>query len=212
MRTMILQIDDWRLKIGVTLRRPIRTGTREGRAVRQEKRGHMTWGSRTIAAIVGAALVGVVASAQTPDTRAGAAAIMKADRDFNQALAERNLARFLSFVAEAATFGGGTRSEVHGRDAVSKDWAPFFAADGPKLAWTPTKGEVIGGGDLGYTVGTWELRAPIKPAANVANGSNGASTGPAGVTRGNYLTVWKKQADGAWQAVFDTGSTFPSTK
>jgi hypothetical protein len=33
-----------------------------------------------------------------------------------------------------------------------------------------------------------------------------------GVTRGNYLTVWKKQADGAWQAVFDTGSTFPPTK
>lgn len=163
----------------------------------------MACGSRTIAAIVGAALVGVVAYAQTPDARTGAAAIMKADRDFNQTLADRNLARFLSFVAETATFGGGTPSEVHGRDGVSKEWAPFFAADGPKLTWSPTKGEVIGAGDLGYTVGTWELRAPV---------GNGGTSVQVGVTRGNYLTVWKKQADGAWQAVFDTGSTFPPAK
>ena len=32
---------------------------------------------------------------------------------------------------------------------------------------------------------------------------------PPTVTRGNYLTVWKKQADNTWLVVFDTGSTFP---
>jgi ketosteroid isomerase-like protein len=148
--------------------------------------------------LVAGALPGIVlVRAQTPNAQAGAAAIMQADRDFNQAVADRDLARFLSFVAEAATFGGGTSEEIHGREAVAKEWAPFFQADGPKLKWTPTKGEVIGAGDLGYTVGTWERR--------VANASGGQPT----VTRGNYLTVWKKQADHTWVVVFDTGSTIP---
>jgi len=149
-----------------------------------------------IFAIAACATVGV--RAQTPDAQAGAAAIMKADRDFNQAVADRDLTRFLSLVADTATFGGGTSSEIHGRAAVAKEWAPFFQADGPKLTWTPTKGEVIGAGDLGYTVGTWERR--------VAS----AAGGPPTVTRGNYLTVWKKQADNTWLVVFDTGSTFPT--
>ena len=127
-----------------------------------------------------------------------AAAIMKADADFNQALADRDLKRFLSFVGEPATFNGGTPEEVHGRDAVAKDWARYFQDNGPRLTWKPTKAEILGHGDLGYTVGSWELRAP--PAGGQA---------PA-VTRGNYLTVWKKQADGAWRIVFDTGSTFES--
>jgi ketosteroid isomerase-like protein len=143
--------------------------------------------------LVAGGLTGIVlVRAQTPNAVAGAAAIMKADRDFNQAVADRDLTRFLSLVAETATF-----SEIHGREAVAKEWAPFFQADGPKLTWTPTKGEVIGAGDLGYTVGTWERRVP------------GASGGPPTVTRGNYLTVWKKQADNTWLVVFDSGSTFP---
>ena len=28
--------------------------------------------------------------------------------------------------------------------------------------------------------------------------------------RGEYLTVWKKQRDGTWQVIFDTGSTLPA--
>ena len=42
--------------------------------------------------------------------RAAADAILKADRDFNQAVADRDLNQFLSFVAEAATFNGGHRA------------------------------------------------------------------------------------------------------
>jgi len=35
-----------------------------------------------------------------------------------------------------------------------------------------------------------------------------AAGGQPAVTRGNYLTVWRKQADGAWRISFDTGSSF----
>ena len=27
--------------------------------------------------------------------------------------------------------------------------------------------------------------------------------------RGEYLTVWRKQRDGSWKVIFDTGSTLP---
>jgi hypothetical protein len=44
------------------------------------------------------------------DTKAAAAAIMKADADFNQAVANRDRAQFLSFIAENATFVGASRT------------------------------------------------------------------------------------------------------
>ena len=117
--------------------------------------------------------------------------MLKADRDFNQAMANRDLNRFLSFVAEEATFNTN-----RGRDAVGTAWAPFFAADGPRISWAPTKAESLVAGDVGYTVGTWERRTK-------------AADGAIKVTHGQYLTVWQKQKDGSWQATFDTGSTAP---
>ena len=148
-----------------------------------------------LSVLVASLAVGSMSGRAQGVDQAAAAAIMKADADFNQAVADRDLKRFLSFVGEPATFNGGMSGEVHGRDAVAKDWAPYFQANGPRLTWKPTKAEILGHGDLGYTVGSWERRPA--PAG-----------GQAPVTRGNYLTVWRKQADGAWRVVFDTGSTF----
>jgi ketosteroid isomerase-like protein len=135
-------------------------------------------------------------SAQAPaDARATAeAAMMQADRDFDRAAAERNMDRFLSFVAENAAFDS---AEGRGRDAVRKAWASLFAPNGPTLRWTPTRAESLVAGDVGYTIGTWERHTKDDRGADV-------------VRRGQYLTVWRKQKDGAWRAEFDTGSTAPS--
>jgi ketosteroid isomerase-like protein len=152
----------------------------------------------------GAALViSVVLLAATPtrglraqvavDRKTAEAAIIKADEAFCQATIDRDINRFLALVAEDATFGGGTPSQQRGRDAVAKAWAPYFRPDGPTLTWKPTKAEVLASGDVGYSTGLSEQR----------------SKGPDGtirVSRGNYLTVWRKQSDGSWKAVFDTGS------
>ena len=151
------------------------------------------------AAVVFAAVVcggPAVAAAQRVDVEAAAKLLMTADRNFNQAVADRDMNRFLALVAETATFNGGTAQEIRGRDAVGKAWAPFFQVDGPRLTWEPTKAEVLVGGDVGYTVGTWERR----PAPG---------SGQTKITRGNYMTVWRKQDDGSWKVVFDTGSTEP---
>ncbi len=134
------------------------------------------------------------AQAQVLDPDA-TAQIIKADLEFAQAVAQRNREKFLSFIADTTTFSGGTPNELHGRDAVMKAWAEFFEPDGPALSWTPTKGEVIGAGDVGYTIGRSIYRSKVG--------------GRVTERRGEYLTVWKKQSDGSWQAIFDTGSTLP---
>ena len=149
---------------------------------------------RPVRDVLGLALVlvalGVPPAAAQPAARRDAeAAMLKADRGFNQAMADRDVKKFLSYVAEDATF-----NTDRGREAVGKAWAPFFAADGPKISWAPTKAEALVGGDIGYTVGTWERRTK-------------AADGTIKTTKGQYLTVWKKQQDGSWQATYDNGST-----
>jgi len=131
-----------------------------------------------------------------PDLKAAGDAILKSDVAFAQSVAEKNREKFLSFIAEVTTFGGGTANELHGRDAVMKAWGDFFTPDGPTLSWTPTKGEVIGAGDVGYTTGHSVFRQKDK-------------SGKVTERRGQYVTVWKKQTDGSWKVVFDTGSNLP---
>jgi ketosteroid isomerase-like protein len=144
--------------------------------------------------LAGLAVCAPRAIAQTTDVRKAAeAAMLKADRDFNRAMADHDLKRFLSFVAPEAAFDS---AEGRGREAVAKAWAPFFEPNGPSIKWEPTKAESLVAGDVGYTVGTWERHS--KDAA-----------GKSVVRHGQYLTVWRKQKDGSWLATFDTGSTAP---
>jgi ketosteroid isomerase-like protein len=134
--------------------------------------------------------------AQTSPYAADVAQIMQADADFARSVAERNQERFRSFLADTATFNGGTANELRGREAVATAWADFFDPKGPVLSWTPSHGEVIGAGDVGFTVGRSTLRV---------RAADGAVT----ERPGEYLTVWRKQRDGSWKVVFDTGSTLP---
>jgi ketosteroid isomerase-like protein len=147
--------------------------------------------------LFGAALLCVAFSTITlaQDLSFDQATMLKADQDLNQAAADRSLERFLALVAEDATFAGGGRP-VHGRSAVGEAWAPYFQPGGPTLTWAPNQAEVLVGHDVGYTIGTWTRRGVN------ANGDRVE-------THGEYLTVWQKQTDGQWLAVYDTGSAEP---
>lgn len=59
------------------------------------------------------------------------------------------------------------------------------------LTWEPAFAEASGGGDLGYTTGPWEFR------------SKSLEEEPSG--RGHYMSIWKKQPDGAWKVALDIG-------
>jgi uncharacterized protein (TIGR02246 family) len=145
--------------------------------------------------LLGLALVPSPLHAQRADPQADAvAAVMTADRNFNQAVADKDRAKFLAFVAENATFVG--QDDMHGHEAILKGWDAFFQPEGPTLTWEPTRAEVLVAGDVGYSVGSWIRRS---------KGPDGRAV----ETRGQYVTTWKKQPDGAWRVVYDIGSTAP---
>jgi ketosteroid isomerase-like protein len=61
------------------------------------------------------------------------------------------------------------------------------------LKWKPVRAGISRSNDLGYTFGDWELFLKDKDTT----------------LYGNYLTVWKKQADGTWKYVLDSGVDTP---
>lgn len=65
----------------------------------------------------------------------------------------------------------------------------------PLLSWYPAIADMARAGDMGYTTGPWEYKADISDAKPVA--------------WGNFLTIWKKQADGSWKFEIDLGISNP---
>ena len=61
------------------------------------------------------------------------------------------------------------------------------------LTWEPIKADVAESADMDYTHGKYELVTTD-------------STGCRNKTYGYYITIWKKQPDGSWKFVFDTGN------
>jgi ketosteroid isomerase-like protein len=67
------------------------------------------------------------------------------------------------------------------------------------LTWQPYFADIGHSGDMGYTLGNSQYT--IKD-----------STGAVQVYHGYYVTIWKKQPDGSWKYVFDTGVDGPEEK
>jgi len=132
-----------------------------------------------------------VAPAAGGDLAAARAALVEAERAFSR-LSQREGVRaaFLAYLAEdAILFRPGP---VPGREFIEARPSPPV-----ELTWWPVYVEVAASGDLGYTTGPYVLR----------------ETGPGqrGETQnGYYVTVWRRQADGAWKVVADLGATTPA--
>jgi ketosteroid isomerase-like protein len=137
-----------------------------------------------------------VLGSQKVSPEQGRQAVAKAEADFQKARAERGLEGWLSFFADdTADFVRGgpftfTKEEM--RQRLQKDFDP---AD--QLTWKPVRIQVADSGDLAYSLGTWQLKGKDPKGNDVTQ-------------TGKYLTVWKKQKDGSWKVVADTGTVDPS--
>jgi len=116
--------------------------------------------------------------------------IMKADRDFNQATQEKRAEGWLSYFAldDAAIPDPPTA----GKQAITERYQKMFANPEFTLKWDPIKAEVFPAGNTGHTTGKYVARFKNK------EGKWMESTG-------RYITVWRKQDDGSWKIVTDTG-------
>jgi len=121
----------------------------------------------------------------TPGARAGE--LLDADGAFAALARARGTGEaFATYAAERAVLVGANEPLVIGRDAIRAARAAPPGA--PALTWAPRVAEVASSGDLGFTVGYWAVATTPDPR------------------RGKYVTVWQRQADGAWRYVLDTGS------
>ena len=82
---------------------------------------------------------------------------------------------------------------IYGKTAIYET----MKGDHYDLLWTPVKAEVARSGELGWTWGKYVV---------VVRNSDGTET----KMYGKYLNIWRKQADGKWKVIVDTGNASPS--
>jgi len=121
--------------------------------------------------------------------------LFKIDREFSKVSEEKGMAfAFDHFQADSAIMLRNKRAPIVGRESINALYKNL--PDGARLTWEPIYGDISGSGDLGYTIGSWSFELVD-------------STGEQNLGKGNYITIWKRQADGSWKYVFDTGTEGP---
>jgi ketosteroid isomerase-like protein len=123
-----------------------------------------------------------------------ASLLMQLDRDFDKATAEKGVDGWVMYFARNGSMMGDTSQPTTGIAAIRAEMEPVFKDSSFSLRWHPTKGEMMIPGVIGYTVGRWERIRKNK------EGKLMKSTG-------TYSTTWKKQPDGSWKIVLDSGSS-----
>jgi ketosteroid isomerase-like protein len=144
---------------------------------------------RMLAIAIALAACAVAVRSGEEDARA---AIRKADIAFSKATVERRLDGFRDFIAADVAAIRPNLPIVRGKKAFVENWAHNLEDPARTLAWQPLLVEVSKSGDLGYSIGSYELKKTDASGTQV-------------IGTGKYMTVWRKQKDGSWKVVFDTG-------
>jgi len=106
----------------------------------------------------------------------------------------RGGAGFADWFAEDGVALGNGAAPLIGKVAIAKsaNWDPKVY----QLIWTPTDAVMGPSGDMGYTWGHFE-------------GHSKDANGFPVTTKGRYMTIWRKGADGQWKVVLDAGANEP---
>jgi uncharacterized protein (TIGR02246 family) len=126
-----------------------------------------------------------------PDTRAAdERAVREADAACAKAAAPNNVEGYLSCFADDALSLPPNSPILTGKESIRKSLSEVMSTPGYALSWQVSKAEASRGGDLAYSMGTYEVTMNTPKGKPITD-------------RGKYLTVWKKQPDGKWKAVAD---------
>ncbi len=145
-----------------------------------------------LAAIAGVLCLGIPPARARDAAAETAAAVRAADVAFEKRAQAVSVAQAfretmdeadgLQFGSGAPTRGAAAIYQAMGGDAPSKT----------RLEWTPVDAWGSKGGDMGVTTGTFKF----------------TNLGAASFT-GRYVTVWRKNAAGAWKGLIDIGAPDP---
>ncbi|HUN94059.1 MAG TPA: nuclear transport factor 2 family protein [Burkholderiaceae bacterium] len=160
----------------------------EGLAMTMTMRDCRTWCVR-IVGMAAMATLGSVAHADSTDELARwAQDVGAAERQFAQAMADRDIEAFARFVAQDAVFRDG-KGFLVGREAVVEGWRELFKPGPAPFSWEPDRVTVDRAGTTAVSSG------PVRDAA--------------GKVISRFTTVWRRETDGDgavhWRAVVDQG-------
>lgn len=145
-------------------------------------------------AMVDAAIILLTACRPMVDTAREAQQLLEVDRAWAEvAGAGTNLDSIVSFWTDDARVITADQPTYQGKAAIREMITGFMAVPGSHVTWTPEGAVVSSSGDLGYTFGTNAFTVPD-------------SAGTPTTTRGRYVTVWRREADGRWRCVMDVGT------
>jgi len=113
--------------------------------------------------------------------------IQQADVDFSNFSREHGMRKaFLEYIDDDGIMMRDNAMPIIGANAI--DYITSMNDSSIVLTWEPHGGDIAASGDLGYTYGVYEM----KDSANVQ--------------KGTYVTIWKKQSNGKWKFVLDSGN------
>jgi ketosteroid isomerase-like protein len=128
-----------------------------------------------------------VKTAPAADLQAALDAVVAAENAFSQTSVEKGMnPAFLAFLADDGVL-------MRPLPVPGKQWLAGRPSPPITLIWRPVHAEIAASGDMGYTTGPYEARPqnPQRPTGH-----------------GHFVSVWKKQPDGAWKVAFDMGNSY----
>jgi uncharacterized protein (TIGR02246 family) len=148
------------------------------------------------AALPAALALFLAACAQTaaptaPDTRAESEKELRTlETEWNRAWNTRDAAKISASWSEDATMMATNSPVIHGRAEIQKMIQGLLDTNGT-IQFEADKVEIARSGDIGYTQGHYEMRLTDPKSKKTM------------LENGKYLTVYRKMADGSWQAIED---------
>lgn len=115
--------------------------------------------------------------------------LLQTDMNFSALSAEKGMKNaFLEYIDSNGVLLRPGILPIAGADAV--DYLIAQNDTGYIMTWQPKDAAVAISGEMGYTFGTYELRPKTKDT----------------VLSGTYVSIWKKQSDGKWKFVLESGN------
>jgi len=127
-----------------------------------------------------------------PDTHdADVQAIKDLEAQANKNWAAKDAEKIMSFYTDDAVLVAGAGDALHGKDAIQGVLKQMLADPALSLTFHSDRVDVAKSGDIGYSEGPYQMTVTDPVTHKVMQ------------DHGNYLTAFRKQADGSWKATED---------
>jgi ketosteroid isomerase-like protein len=131
-------------------------------------------------------LLAVAAGAPAPDALQ---TLVASEKSFAQASVDHGIrSSFLQFFADDAVLFAPAPTN-------GKKFYANYDDKGRQLNWQPIFATISSAGDLGFTTGPWQMKK--------------SATDEKPFAFGDFVSIWRKQADNSWKVVVDLGIDHP---